>query len=476
MHYLPEAMNDATSNSGKHSLLRKNLRYCLLDGIAAIPLTLLSQPGNIVLAALLTGIFALSSRNYGIIVSLPFWFNFLQVLVTPLLAKKLDARRLCVSSAWLQCAGWVLLTAALPFLPRGDTPLTLTVFIIGFSIISLSSAINGVAWNGWMQQVVPARLRGKYFGTRNRLLYVSMIVFLLSVSGLLALMHGSLSAYLVLFAAAIGLRVYSVLMQQRMKTPVTHGKHEPQLPWQDQLRQVRGNQMLVRFIGFAALMGFTINLFGPFFPVFMYDQLELSVAKVNWILLFGPIGAAVSFPAWGRLLDRYGNIPVMVVSLALWQLFNLIWCFVDTSNTWLLYVVATTGGLFSAGYGIGVFNLMLKLTPASSRTMGIALFVSLSSLAAAMGPPLGGYLIGWAKGQGYDPLVVYHSAFIFAPVVSLLNCLVLRQIHEAQASTITEVVGAMRNVRTVASLFGLSFLVSQVITRRDNVRRQRAAG
>jgi MFS family permease len=452
------------------SLLRRNLKLCLWDGITAMPLTLLSQPGNIVLAALLTEIFALSAGSYGLIVSLPFWFNFLQVLLTPMLAQKLDARRLCIISAWLHCLGWLGLTVVLPFIPQADTPLTRSVFIIGFSIISLASAINGVAWNGWMQGVVPPRLRGKYFGARNRLLYVSMIAFLLTVSGLLALMNGSLPAYEVLLGLAVVLRVFSVLAQQRMSASTQKHPIAAQLPWQEQVRQVRADPMLMRFIGFAALMGFTINLFGPFFPVFMYEQLGISVAKANWILLFGPLGAALSFPAWGRLLDRYGNIPVMIVALALWQLFNVTWCFINVGNAWLLYLVATTGGLFSAGYGIGVFNLMLKLTPPSSRTMGIALFVSFSCLAAAIGPPTGGYLINWAKHQGYNPVAIYHAAFIFAPVFSLLNCLVLLKVREAQAARVSDVVGAMRNVRTVASLFGLSFLVSQVITRRPRRR------
>ncbi|MCF7686750.1 MAG: MFS transporter [Cephaloticoccus sp.] len=438
-----------------------------------MPLTLLSQPGNIVLAALLTGIFHLSARNYGLIVSLPFWFNFLQVLITPLLAERLDARRLCIISAWMHCLGWIFLTAAMPFLPMTDTPQTFWVFAIGFSVISMSSAINGVAWNGWMQEVVPGRLRGKYFGARNRLLYVSMITFLLSVSGLLALMDGSLVAYMVLFGLAIVLRVFSVFAQQHMTLGTGRQKVAPQLRWQDQVRSVRADPVLVKFIGFAALMGFTINLFGPFFPVFMYEELHITVAKANWILLFGPLGAAVSFPAWGRLVDKFGNIPVMVVALALWQIFNFIWCFVDTGNVWLLYVVSTTGGLFSAGYGIGVFNLLLKLTPPTARTMTIALFVSISCLAAAMGPPLGGYIISVAKARGFDPLTIYHVAFVFAPVFSLLNCLVLRHIREAQAARITDVVGAMRNVRTVASLFGLSFLVNQVFYR-SGTRRRRA--
>jgi len=465
------AVNAKTVIGVKSSLLRRNLRLCLQDGVTAMPLTLLSQPGNIVLAALLTGIFRLPASTYGLIVALPFCFNFLQVLLTPLLAQRLDARRLCIISGWLHCSGWLLLTAAIPFTPVGDTSATRWVFIVGFSIISLASAINGVAWNGWMQDVVPTRIRGKYFGVRNRLLYLSMMAFLLSVSGLLALMEGSLMAYIVLFAVAIGMRIYSVCAQQRMAASTSHHPMASQLPWQEQVRQVRGDPALVRFIAFAALMGFTINLFGPFFPVFMYEQLHLTVAKANWILLFGPLGAAVSFPAWGRLVDKYGNIPVMVVALALWQVFNLIWCFVDTTNIWLLYIVATTGGLFSAGYGIGVFNLLLKITPQASRTMGIALFVSISCLAAAIGPPLGGFIISWSKAKGYDPMTVYHMAFVFAPIFSMVNSIVLLKVREAQASRISDVVGAMRNVRTIASLFGLSFLVNQVFYRTGKRRR-----
>lgn len=451
-------------------MLRRNLRLCLWDGIAAIPLTLLSQPGNIVLAGLLTGIYGFSAKNYGLIVSLPFWFNFLQVLLTPLLAERLDARRLCITSAWLHVVGWLGLTVALPFLPANESPLTLSVFIIGFSVISLASALNGVAWNGWMQDVVPTRLRGKYFGMRNRLLYVSMITFLLTVSGLLALMEGSLLAYMVLLGLATVLRVFSVFAQQHM-TAGTHHATTGQLPWREQVKNVREDKSLVQFIVFAALMGFTINLFGPFYPVFMYEQLEITVAKANWILLFGPLGAAVSFPAWGKLQDRFGNIPVMIVALALWQMFSVIWCFIDRSNLWLLYVVSTTGGLFSAGYGIGVFNLLLKITPPSSRTMAIALFVSCSSLAAAMGPPAGGYLISWAKQSGFDPLHVYHVAFAFAPLVCMFNCLALKKVREVQAARVTDVVGAMRNVRTMASLFGLSFFVNLVFYR--NIPRRR---
>ena len=47
----------------------------------------------------------------------------------------------------------------------------------------------------------------------------------------------------------------------------------------------------------------------------------------------------------------------------------------------------------------------------------------------------------------------------------ILCCLLLRPIQEKNSATVTDVVGAMRNVRTVASLFGLTFFVNRVFYR-----------
>lgn len=445
--------------------LRRILSLCTLDGVAAMPITVLSQPGNSVLAALLTGTFALSTQTYGLISSLPFWFNFLQVLLTPLLTQRLDARTATIASSWLGFFGWVAVLVALPFLPHGENELTRAVFLTTFSIIALSTAINGVTWNAWMQQCVPIRLRGKYFGRRNRLLYLSLVGFMLALAGLLAWFDGSLRAFQILFAVALLLRVVSITSQHRMHTSVTDraGTNVPH--WREQLHIVRSDSALVRFIVFASLMGFAVSLFGPFYPVFMYEELHLSVARVNLFLVVGVLAAAVAFPAWGRLLDRFGNIPVMIVALVLWQLSNFLWFFLGPDNLWLLWLIQATGGLFSAGYGIGLFGLLLKLTPAGARTMGMALFVSISSLTAALGPITGGYLLSWARTRGIPALDAYHAAFLVMPVLTMASCFLLRRVAESNSARVTEVVGAMRNVRTIASLFGLTFLVNQVFYR-----------
>lgn len=447
------------------STLRRNLRLCTWDGITAVPLTVISQPGNAVIAALLTGTFALSTRTYGLITSLPFWFNFLQVVLTPLLAQRLSARAMCIASAWLHVAGWLAFAAVLPFVPMEDDPVTRTTFVVIFSVIALSTSINGVAWNSWMQGAVPLRLRGKYFGTRNRLLYISLLGFLFAASGVLAWFDGSLLAFHVLLSVGILMRAISVLAQHRMHLTSSRKPVIAETPWPAQLKRVWQDRTFMRFIAFAALMGFGVNLFAPFYPVFMFEQLHLSAAQTNFMLLTGIFAAAVAFPAWGHMVDRFGNIPVMIVALILWQIFNFFWCFITPDNIWLLYIPLAAGGMFSAGYGVGVFGLLLKLTPPEARTMGVALFVSLSSLAAALGPITGSNLLSWALDRGWPSISVYHAAFVVMPVFTITTCLLLEKIDEGRTSKVGDVVGAMRNVRTLASLFGLTFLVNHVFYR-----------
>jgi MFS family permease len=370
-----------------------------------------------------------------------------------------------IVSAWLHFSGWVALLVALPFLAPGENPRTLAVFFTVLSVVALSGAINGVAWNAWMQECIPVRLRGKYFGFRNRLLYLSQFAFMLGVSGLLAWLNGRLLAYQLLFGGAILLRIISVLAQQRMLGSTSSQAPVPEPPWRVQLGVVWRDVALVRFIVFASVMGFATNLVGPFFPVFMFEELHLSAAYTNLLILLGVVGAALTFPAWGRLLDRHGNVPVMIVAVILWQFTQVLMGWSNPHNIWLLYVIMSTGGFFLAGYGIGLFGLLLKLTPPGARTMGMALFISLSSLAAAFGPITGGYLITAAIAHGFSPLAVYHLAFFASAILITLCCFLLHRVREPNSDGLSEVVGAMRNVRTVASLFGLSFLVNQVFIR-----------
>ena len=123
------------------------------------------------------------------------------------------------------------------------------------------------------------------------------------------------------------------------------------------------------------------------------------------------------------------------------------------------------GGGWSAGFALGMFIILLKLIPAEAKSMAIGLNLAVTSLVAAISPIIGGQALAWGISQYYSPLTVYHVAFLVQPVLSILSCLFLIKIKEPGASELRTVVGAMRNIRTLSRVLGLSFLVNYLFVK-----------
>ncbi len=445
--------------------LRRALQLCIVDGVASSPLCYLWLPGNFIVAALLTKFYHLSEASYGLIVSLPFWCNFLQILLTPVLAHHFPARSVTLVAAWANAAGWLLLTLVLPWLPRDRPDASTPVFIGLFFGVSLLAAVNGVAWNSWTQEWTPERIRGKYFGFRNGLIQAATVLFLVLFWAALALFRASLLALQGVFAVAVAFRAWSNVAQYRLKLGATPADGARATPWREQLRILRRSRSLLTFIAFGAIWGFAYNCLGPFYPVFMYRHLGLSVASVCLFFILNTVSAAISMPAWGRLLDRLGNKSVMAAAILFWQAQFVVWYFLDRDNAWLLYGLWLWNGFAWAGFTLGLFNMLLKLIPPPAKTIAIGLNTAVTSVVTAVAPILSGGAITAALNRGWDPVTVYHYAFVLQMAPALLSAAVLLRVHEPKARPLAEVFGAMRNIRTLGGMLGLTFITNYVFVK-----------
>ncbi|HUJ43370.1 MAG TPA: MFS transporter [Opitutaceae bacterium] len=454
-----------TSSPPHRSLLRQALALCIIDGVASSPLCYLWLPGNFIVAALLTGLFHLSEASYGLVVSLPFWCNFLQIFLTPALARHFAAKSITLAAAWANAAGWLALTAALSFLPRDRPAESTPVFLLFFLGFSLLASINGVAWNSWTQEWSPERIRGKYFGFRNGLIQAATVIFLVLVWAALALFEGSLLALQAVFVLAVALRVWSIVAQHRLKLGATAADSAPALPWRGQFQIIGRNRSLLAFIVFGAIWGFAYNSLGPFYPVFMYNQLGLSLARVCLFIILNTLSAAITMPTWGRLLDRLGNKSVLAAAILLWQAQYFIWIFLDRGNAWLLYGLWIWNGFTWAGFTLGLFNMLLKLIPPEAKTTAIGLNTAVTSIVTAVAPILSGAALTYALRRGWNPMTVYHYAFVIQIAPALLSCIVLLRVHEPKASSLSAVFGAMRNFRTLGAMLGLTFFANYVFVK-----------
>lgn len=445
--------------------LQRSLRLCVLEGIMAMPIVTMSLPVNVFMTALVAKGFALPKTTIGLISALPFVGNFLQIFVAPLLARWRPPKVVTITGATLHLVSWAALGIMLPWIPREDPAAAGRWLVAWFLVTSCFGAIAGVAWNAWIQEWVPSRIRGKFFGRRNGTLQISTLAFLLVAGWALARWDYALPVFQLIIAGAALMRVFSLRWQWVSPTRARKHAEGAALPLRAQIGVVLRSRSLLLFIAFGAVWSFAANCFGPFYHVFMFEQLAMSAFDLGLLAMLAQLTGALALPAWGRLLDRYGNKSVMTFSLILWQAQNLVWCVLTPENRNLLYAMWVWGGATSAGFVLGQFTILLRLIPLEAKNLAIGVHLATTSLVAAIAPITGGAVLTWALGRWPDALAVHHVCFLLQPILALAGSALLLRVHEPQASSLTMVFGAMRNIRTLSGVFGLGFLINYVFYR-----------
>ena len=430
-----------------------------------MPIVTMSLPVNVFMTALVAMAFVLPKTTIGVISALPFLGNFLQIFVSGILARWKPPKTICVGAATLHLISWAALGVLLPLIPRDDPTVTGHWLAAWFLITSFFGAIVGVSWNAWIQEWVPYRIRGKYFGRRNGTLQFSTLAFLLLTGWSLGRWDYAIPVFQLLIAGAVVLRIFSLRWQWISPTRPRRTTPDVTRSFGDQVGSVLRARSLLVFIAFGAVWSFAANCFGPFYHVFMFDQLRLSAFEVSLLATLAQLSGALSLPAWGHLLDRYGNKSVMTFSLILWQVQNFLWCFLTPDNRNLLYAMWIFGGATGAGFILGQFTILLRLIPLEAKNLAIGMNLAITSLVAAIAPITGGAVLTWALTRWTDVFAVHHVCFLLQPVLALLGCTLLLRVQEPRAGSLTMVFGAMRNIRTLSGVFGLSFLVNHVFYR-----------
>ncbi|MBK1856970.1 MFS transporter [Cerasicoccus arenae] len=450
---------------------QRNLRLGILEGLLATPWMLLSLPAGFIISGLLTLYYDVSPVVYGIIASLPAWSNALQIVLTPVVAKFLNARDLALVLSWMNLGLWCMLAAVLGYLPPEDSKSAGQVFLIFFSLAALSQSLAGVGWTAWVQQWTPTKVRGAYFGNRNRQISIATVGFLLIAMGTLNWFGESIWAYQTLIIVALLCRFFSLLWQHLIVTPpeangtlVTEG-------WLRELAGLRKHKNFLLLIAFGSWCGFWMSLTGPFIPRFVYEHLSVLPWQFALVNILATLSGALTLPLWGKVIDRHGCIPVMMISLSLWQAQNYLWCILTPSLSWLLYPMWFWGGMVGNAYLLGLFNLIFKIIPKQGRTAAISANIAVTSVAAAIAPVLAGQIIEMSESLGWPILTVYRIGFALGPTSLLLSLLILRKIKEPEIDGEGSVMGAMRSVRQILQIQGLNFLanasfVSPIIKRK----------
>jgi predicted MFS family arabinose efflux permease len=167
-----------------------------------------------------------------------------------------------------------------------------------------------------------------------------------------------------------------------------------------------------RFLIFSLAWNFAVYFTAPFFAVYMFKSLKLSYTAVATYAVLSSAADLASAQLWGRLSDRETNKPILLFTSFFAALIPYGWLFTTSESHLLLGFLHVEGGLFWAGIRLCTGNLVLKLAPASSRSIYFSTFNAVAGLMAVIAPILGGFALKFLpsvlKGLqlGWNPFLI----------------------------------------------------------------------
>ncbi len=303
-------------------------------------------------------------------------------------------------------------------------------------VTQLLESFGRASWLSWMAALVPQRLRGRYFGFRNSAVSLTNLIGV-PLLGLVVSKWpgGRLQGYSAILVLGIVIGITSLVCQFFMtdvNPKLLHIKHSNTAhssPTGTIFSFLKDANFL-KFLLYSGLWSFAVNVSAPFFNLYLLDDLSIDVSVVT---LYNSIGAGANLLMlvfWGKLADRVGNRPIMLVVGILVALTPLLWLEAGTAPIFLwvwfplLHIIA--GGTWAA-IDLCSNNLLMGVAPLLHQSIYFAIAAAVTGVTGAMGITAGGFLATVTNLGGLP------AVFALSAVLRLAALLLLVFVHEQRS-------------------------------------------
>ncbi len=133
--------------------------------------------------------------------------------------------------------------------------------------------------------------------------------------------------------------------------------------------------------------------FGLVLPAFLFFAENLGASPVIATTIVGAysFGQFFANPIWGRMSDRYGRKPILLLSTAGMFVAYVLMAF--SENLWVLGLARMLTGIMGANVPVAMAYIT-DITPIEKRAQGMGMVGGAISLGFIVGPALGGLLSG----------------------------------------------------------------------------------
>lgn len=336
----------------------------------------------------------------------------LGMMLTPMISANLISHRrrvlpigFAVGASMRAC---VLLMGLAGLFFTENTTLIIIVCLMG--LFGIFEGMQGVIFNYLMSKTIPVSKRGRLTGMRNFLAgIISAGVAYIGGTFLIG-EESTMAGYSWTFILAFVLTATGLTTLLALKEPEPPTVRPP-TSLRQQLREIpellRSDHTFTRyFIARAiATMG---RMAMPFYILYAGASIGLSGVTLGIVTFAFTMSGTVSNLIWGVIADSKGFRLVFLLSCLLWIVSSAL---LMVAPTFVLTVIVFAGiGAAHQGFENASRNIVLEFGDRENRPTRIAIANTVSQIAGAIGPLLGGIM---ATMLGYESVFVTAIVFLF---------------------------------------------------------------
>jgi len=422
----------------------QSLRFSFSDGVFASGMIGFTQeyltPFLLLLGA--------TAKHIGMLSGLPNFFASLIQVKSADLTERLKSRKKTINIFVLFHALMLLPMAIMALSGRGK-PIIFITYVVLFTSFG---ALANPAWGSLMSDLVEEDRRGTYFGWRNRTLgFITVAAafiagFILQKMKKVNIFYG----FALIFGLAFIFRMISWYFLTRMyEPPLSHGK-ENQFTLYNFLARIKESNF-AKFVLFASMMNFSVNLAAPFFAVLMLKDLHFSYMLYTVITITATLTVYLMISRWGRHADRIGNLKVIKFTSPLIGLIPLLWIF--SRHPLFLLFAQLVSGFAWAGFNLCTTNFIYDAVIPEKRTRCISYFNVLNGLALSAGALLGGFLLQRLPPLfGYKILTLFLISSALRIMVGILMPLKLKEVRPVEKAKSNELFFSILGIKPLLGI------------------------
>ncbi|GGJ53740.1 MFS transporter [Deinococcus roseus] len=317
---------------------------------------------------------------------------FLSQMVGPFsawLSGKISTRRklMFYLGIFSRVAGLLPILATFPFIPLDGK---ITLVLLSLVLAHVFQSASGLLWQGIMSDVVPEKVRGRYFGYRNGL--SGVFTMAASVGAGLLIDHiASPDSYRWLFVAALGMGVFSVLLYLSYLDP---NPDSPTMRFREGFTRPLRDREFLPFVKTTVMWSIVQALLTVLVVPYLLQKQHLSMTQIGIYTALASLTTLFTNYGVGLVIDRCPPRRVLQGSILLSAvLLPVVLVLLDvTHQVWLVWVLAALEAVIYNTVNLSLFDLGVKATHNKPRVG----YYALNNLLNGSASFLAGLAAGWS--------------------------------------------------------------------------------